>query len=334
MADRLSQDEVNALMAAFGSGDADMPESNRTPKDKVRDYDFRTPDRFSKEHLRTLKIIHSNFANGLTSTLSGLHQTPTTVALIGIDQVSYKEYKASVPEKTLIAEVVAEPLASSMLIEVNPSIVGMWVDCLCGGNPQIAATPSELTPVDLAVARRVLASCLPAYADSWSGMISINPEIRRVLVSDSLDEPMSPSEAMLVCSFEITTGSPVGMMTVCIPASSVEAVLPHLSPCKLIRGSVKQDKVSMARIRRSIERVSLPCSVVLGGTSISLSEARGLKVGDVIKTERLTDGHLEMRVGGLHLFNCRPGMRGKNVAVMVTGMQAPAEAPDAVEQAA
>ncbi len=330
-AEKLSQDEVNALLEAYGSGEVEPSGRKHASHGDVRLYDFMSPDRFSKEHLRTLNIIHTNFAAGVATTLSGLHQIPTNVTLMRIDQVSYKEYRASVPPKTLITEVSAEPLTGCMLLEVNPSIVGMWVDYLCGGNPQIAALPSELTPVDLTVARRVLTSCLPAYSDSWSGMISINPEIRRVSNSESIDEPLAPAEAVLVCSFEIDTGSPIGMMTVCIPAASVEAVLPHLSPSRLIRGSVKQDKAGGEKMRKLIEKVNLPCKVVLGETRISMSEARNLKVGDIIKTGRPATGQLKMQVGGVHLFNCRPGMRGKNVAAVVTSIKTPDQAQQAAQ---
>jgi flagellar motor switch protein FliM len=323
LAEILSQDEINALLAAYGSANSSTEADSfgggsGTPGREVRLYDFLSPDRFSKEHLRTLNTIHSNFAGGLSATLSGLYQLPTRVSLIGVDQVSYKEYRASVPTKTLIAEVSAEPLTGCMLLEVNPSVVGMWVDYLCGGNTQISALPSELTAIDLTVARRVLSSCLPIYSDSWSGMIAMNPEVRTVSNSESYDEPMVPSEPVLVCSLEINTGEPVGMMTVCIPAVGVEAVLPNLSSSKLIRGSSKQDRLGAERIRKLMDQVNLPCRVVLGNASIALSEARNLKVGDVIKTECPADGQLDMHVGHAHLFNCRPGMRGKNVAVVVT----------------
>lgn len=325
MSEILSQDEINALLAAYGSANdsSDAADPAVASGKEVRLYDFLSPDRFSKEHLRTLNAIHTDFAASLTNTLSGLYQLQTRVNLIGIDQVSYKEYRASVPTKTMVAEVSAEPLSPSMILEVNPSIVGMWVDYLCGGNTQIPAAPSELTAIDLAVAERVLESCLPSYADSWASMVKLNPDVQRVSNSESFDEPMAPSEAVLVCSFEINTGEPVGMMTVCIPAVGVESVLPNFASYRLVRGAAKQqDKSSADRIRKHIEHVDLPCRVTLGEASISLSEARNLKVGDIIKTTRPANGQLEMHVGKAHLFNCRPGMHGKNVAVVVTSATA------------
>lgn len=320
MSEILSQDEINALLAAYGSvnGDASTDSPGMIGKE-VRIYDFLSPDRFSKEDLRSLNGIHTDVAAGLTTTLSIMYQLPTCVNLIGVDQVTYKEYRASVPTKTLIAEISAEPLASCMIMEVNPSIVGMWVDYFCGGNPLIEAAPSELTPIDLAVAKRVLASCLQVYSDSWSGMITVNPEIGRVSSSESYDEPLAPSEPVLVCGFEISTGDLVGMMTVCIPAVGIESVLPNLLLSRQIRGSAKhQDKRSADRIRRSIEHVNIPCKVILGEASVALSDARNLKVGDVIKMERPAGAKLDMYVGNAHLFNCRPGVRGKNIAVVVT----------------
>jgi flagellar motor switch protein FliM len=327
LAEILSQDEINALLAAYGSANSSTesgsPSGGNTPGKEVRLYDFLSPDRFSKEHLRTLSSIHTNFAAGLASTLSGLYQLQTRVSLIGVDQVSYKEYRSSVPTKTMIAEISAEPLSGCMLLEINPSIVGMWVDYLCGGNTQLPASPSELTAIDLSIAKRVLGSILPAYSDAWTSMVSMSPEVSSVWNSESYDEPMVPSEAVLVCSFEISTAEPVGMLTICIPAVGVEAVLPNLASFKLIRGSSKQDRVGAERIRRLMDQVNLPCRVVLGNASVAMSDARNLKVGDIVKTERPIGGQLDLHVGNARLFNCRPGMHGKNMAVVVTSTSTP-----------
>ncbi len=254
-----------------------------------------------------------------------MYQLQTRVNLIGADQVSYKEYRASVPSKTLIAEITAEPLASSIILEVNPSVVGLWVDVLCGANPQSQCLPSDLTPIDLCVAKRVLETCLQTYADSWSGMVTIDPQITKVSNSESFDEPMSPSEAMLVCSFEIITGGPLGMMTLSIPANSVEHVLPNLSAARLTRSGGKQDVNGPTKIRKHLDQVSIPCKVMLGHTSISVPDARNLKIGDVIRTSRPANGQLEVMVGNNHLFSGRPGIRNKNLALVVTNVKTPAE---------
>lgn len=326
--DILSQDEISALLSAYLSANAHAPGAGARERE-VRLYDFSRPDRFSKEHLRTLHSIHSSFGMGLASTLSNLCQSHTTVELIGVDQISYKEYRASIPSKTLIAEVAMQPMTTSILFEVNPNIVGLWVDCLCGGDPQGASEPSGLTPIDLAVARKVLSSCLHVYADAWSSMVELQPQIRRAVDSDSYDDAFLPSETVLVCGFEVHTGGCVGMMTVCIPAAGVETILPQLAIARMTQASRRQDRAVVHDMKKALAPVVLPCRVVLGRANITLSDVMNLEVGDVIRTDRPAEEEIEFWAGDRHVFNCRPGMKGTKPSVVISGINEQSADPPA-----
>lgn len=320
MSELLSQDEINALLSAYELVNTPSDDTASAGRSKeVRLYDFARPDRFSKEHLKSLGILHSNFAASMSMMLTGMCQIPAKVQVIGVDQVTYKEYRASVPSKTLIAEVSAEPLHSDLIFEVNPSIVGLWTDCLCGADPQAAAPPSELTPVDLAIAKRVIMQCLPGYAESWKGLAPIRPEVRRVVDSESYEDTFLPLETVLVCTIEVHMGQSFGMMTICLPSVAVETVLPALSAGRTSRAAgVRHDKALTDKLRKGMENVPLQCRVVLGSTSISLSDAKALEVGDVIKINRRVDEDIQFWVGGKRMFNCRPGSRHNKLAVMIT----------------
>lgn len=65
MAEVLSQNEIDALLHALSSGSVDVEDiKEEQQQKKIRTYDFRRPNRFSKEQIRTLymRILHnSNF---------------------------------------------------------------------------------------------------------------------------------------------------------------------------------------------------------------------------------------------------------------------------------
>ena len=316
--DLVTQEELDALMSAYQSVNTSSSASYDKRQKEVRLYDFSRPDRFSKDQLRTINAIHADFASGLSSALTGLYQSQTHVNLIALEQVSYAEYRASIPSKTLIAEVSVESLNSDLIFEVNPNVVGVWVDCLCGGSPHIVAEPSELTPIDLAVAKKVLSNCLQVYSDIWSDMVNIEPELRRVVSSEHYDDILLPSDTVLVCSIEIHVAQSFGMMTLCIPASAVEAVLPILSAAQRGRGANRRvDKSIAENLKYRIEPVNLPCRVVLGKTLISFSDVMNLQVGDVIRTSKRADSDIELWISSRHMFNGRPGIKGKNLALMI-----------------
>ena len=59
MGEVLSQNEIDSLLQALSSGELDTEELNTAEEKATKNYDFRRPAKFSKEHLRTLEIISS-----------------------------------------------------------------------------------------------------------------------------------------------------------------------------------------------------------------------------------------------------------------------------------
>ena len=61
MGEVLSQNEIDNLLAALSSGELDAEEMHDTSDKQVKNYDFKRPTKFSKEHLRTLEIIYEHY---------------------------------------------------------------------------------------------------------------------------------------------------------------------------------------------------------------------------------------------------------------------------------
>ena len=72
MADVLSQSEIDALLSALSDGQVDVEEM-RTSKDhkKIRVYDFKRPNKFSKDQIHSLQNIYENYCRILTTYFSG-----------------------------------------------------------------------------------------------------------------------------------------------------------------------------------------------------------------------------------------------------------------------
>lgn len=328
----VSKAEVDALLTAYQAANATA--SGHQAEKEVRLYDFNRPGKCSKEHLRTLSVIHSNFAAAITTALPAFYHAPTKVNFLSVDQLIYKEYRESLPAKTMFAAVGGEPLSSDIFFEVNPGIVGAWVDYLCGGSAMATSEPSELTPTDLAIARTVLTGCLRDYADCWSDTIPLHPEIRKVVDSGSGGQLLLPSEPVVVCSFEMQVGNSKGSMTICIPSTSMELVLPALSMGWTQQSSRRESRAAIENLEKSLKQVNLLVRVVLGGASVSLAEVAGLEIGDIIKTNRRTTADAELWIGDRRMFNCRPGINGKMLAVLLSGPVEPVEEPVSQDVAA
>ncbi len=67
----LSQDEIDQLLSAISSGQSDVDEYKPVSDTrKIKIYDFKRPDKFSKEQIRTVQIMHETFSRLTTTSLS------------------------------------------------------------------------------------------------------------------------------------------------------------------------------------------------------------------------------------------------------------------------
>ncbi len=323
----LSQEEMNTLLSAYESANAPgRMRGGRKKERQVRLYDFAKPDRFSKENLRVLQTIHESFAAELSGELSGISAAATRVDLISIDQVTYKQYRAAIPPKTLVAEISVSSMGTNAYFAVNSSIVGVWVDYLCGGNPNLPATPSDLTPLDIAVAKKVVEQIVPLYAKAWPGAATTEITVERAAEAEYIDEAFAPSETVLVCNCEVQTGNSVGMMTICIPAAGIERVMPAVSAAESGTLAARRQETSPEETADALKPVQLGCRVVLGTATASLSDLASCEVGDVLRLNKRAGDEAEFWIGSKHVFNCRPGIHRGNVAVVISGL-ADAEVP-------
>ena len=142
MADIISQDEINALIESYNAtGGAE--EAGKPGDRQLRLYDFARPDKFCKEHLRGLNLIHAKHGASFAISLAAMFRADIQVNLLALDQLTYREYCASVPDSALFAEVGLEPLTSIAIFELDPSLVAACVDLLAGGSTVSAITSSR-----------------------------------------------------------------------------------------------------------------------------------------------------------------------------------------------
>src|SRR5579863_6104006 len=143
MSKTLSQYEIDALLNSIGSDDSipGAPASSGVASVADRNiklYDFRRPDKFSKEHIRAIQNIHETFARVTASSLSSYLRAATTVSLSSIEQVVYDEYVHQLSNPTLVNLVELQPLAGRIVVEMNMNIGLAMLDRMMGGAGQMS----------------------------------------------------------------------------------------------------------------------------------------------------------------------------------------------------
>ncbi len=159
---------------------------------------------------------------------------------------------------------------------------------------------------------------LRRYADAWASCVEFKPRIIATSIESATRQVMLPSEAVLVCGYEVTIGDNVSMMSICIPASAVEAVLPALTLGRALNASNQPSEKINQALRNAFDEVELECHAVFGGAMLSLGEISDLQVGDIIQLPAKSGASAEVWVANSPAFAGVLGRSGKNLAVRIS----------------
>ncbi len=321
MANILSQDEVDALLGGLPNdeADSDFGEPTRgSSASKVAAYDFRRPNRVSKEQLRFLQTIHDIFAREYASSLSGYLRSMVDIEIISVDQLTYGEYVLSLPGTTSLYIFGLPPLEGQGVIEVNPALILSMIDRLFGGTGAQSDYSRDLTNIEAAVMGKLIQRALGAIATAWEHIAEVKPQLDNTEKNPQMLQLLPNSETVILISCELRLGKTNGVISLCYPFLTMETILPSIAgrSAFLARGR-RTVPEGPGWISRRISDSSLMLSAELGRTEVTIGEFVKLRRGDVIRLPRRVDDPIDVLVGGLKKAYGRPGLHGAHRAVKV-----------------
>jgi flagellar motor switch protein FliM len=338
----LSQTEIEALLAgeALLGGDDDLaapledsapdpaeillgapvaaaPLPNQHRPAKL--YDFRRPDKFSKEHLRSLRILHESFARMLGSSLTSYLSAGVQVRLTMLEQGTYDEYIQSLPTPTVIYVVGLAPLPGQAVVELNLPVARVLIDRLLGGTGAPAARTAEMTEIELALLKTIGQFILSSLREAWSNVVPLRPTMQEPVLSPELAQFATMAEATVMLVLEVSVFKTTGTISMCIPYQVLQPVLDSLTSQVWFGGATTRtaDNDSRGQMGDRISQVSLPVTVELGETELTVQALLELQEGHLLKLNTNANGPLPIRVDDRVKFVGQAGLSGKNLAVQI-----------------
>lgn len=319
MTDILTAEEIESLIASLtieGEKQGDTA-GHRLPK--VRVYDFKRPDKFSKEQIRTLKLVHENMARLMTTALSAHLRCTVQVTLLAIEQMAYEHFSENVSDPAVLGVVRLKPLKGNAMIEVSPEIALPMIDHLLGGSGKAPGVRRALTVIEETVMRRVLLTFLGVMVESWRNIVALEPELDSIESNSLFAKMVAPNEIVVQVSFRVVLGDCKGEINVCLPYLVLEPVLSRLSARYWFAGEVSQENRDLEQdLRRSLSGVLLPIRVELGKARISVSELTELGAGDVILLQSCIGDEVAVFVGDKVKLYGHPGRLRRKLAVRIS----------------
>jgi len=326
VADVLDQSEVDALLAAVETGGVEsasesLPQRAQHVAHKdIKAYDFKRPERVSKEQMRALEGIHETFSRNFGASLSGYLRTIVEVRVATTEQLTYSEFIHSLPNPTNFNLLAAEPLEGQMCLEVSPLIIYPIIDRLLGGsNSELFIPQRPLTLIEQRLVGRITDRALSTLTESWSELVRVKFSISEVESNPQLVQIVAPNEVVVVIGFEIKMGGRAGTMSLCIPFNVIEPVMGKL----LSQGWLAYQRRQAPEDRREDIAMGIGATQVdvigyLAETTITVEDLLTLQPGDILQTTKAPDQEIILQVEGENKFAAKIGRHHDNLAAKST----------------
>lgn len=317
----LSQAEIDDLLSALSTGVVSAEEIRSEQKQKkIKIYDFKRPDKFSKDQIRTLYMLHENFARLLNTYLSAHLRTLIHINVASVDQLTYEEFIRSLPNPSVINVFQMRPLKGNAILEINPNIVFSIIDRLFGGPGLPPAKPRPLTDIEEAITRRVINKALESLQEAWKQVVAIEPRADVIETNPQFTQIVPPNDMVVIITLQTKIGQAEGLINICIPYLVLEPIMSKLTTTFWVASSIakQSSQENVTALQRKLERAPIPVIVEMGRVTVTVQELLELAVGDVMQLETKVEDELNIIIGSKEKFKCKPGLAGHKLAIQIT----------------
>jgi flagellar motor switch protein FliM len=312
--DILSQDEVDALLKGV-SGDT---EAAAAPQDAggVRPYNLATQERIVRGRMPTLEIINERFARLLRIGLFNFMRRSPEISVGPVRVIKYSEFVRNLVVPTNLNIVQVKPLRGNALFVLEPSLVFLVVDNLFGGDGRFHTRVEgrDFTQTEQRIIRRMLQVIFDDYEKSWAAVYPLTFEFVRSEMHTQFANIATPTEVVVVTSFNIDFGGTNGTFHVCIPYATLEPIR------DLVYSSMQGDRMEPDRrwlrlLSQQVQDAEVELVADLAATTVTVEQLLQMKVGDVVSLD--IPATVTAQVDAVPVFECRYGTLNGQYAIRV-----------------
>ncbi|MBD3619620.1 MAG: flagellar motor switch protein FliM [Chromatiales bacterium] len=282
--DILSQDEIDALLHGVEDGDVSTKED--LPPGEARQYDFTSQERIVRGRMPTLEMINERFARHFRISLFNMLRRSAEIAVVGIRMVKFSEYVHSLYVPTSLNLVRIRPLRGTSLFVIDPKLVFVLVDNFFGGEGRYYTKIEgrEFTPTETRVIQMMLNAVFTDLKEAWAPVMKLDFEFQNAEVNPQFANIVSPTEVVVVSTFDVELDGGGGQLHVTMPYSMIEPIREHLD-MGLQSDRSDIDQRWIRALQEEIKSAPVELSATLTETELSVGDVMALKAGDIIPVE-------------------------------------------------
>lgn len=318
MAEILSQSQIDELLNNLNSGDIDLKEINVQEK-KIKEYDFRSPKKITKEKIKLLNGIYENYCRFLSSHLTSKLRLSCDITVEQVEESIFHEYYNALNDYSLMGMInVKYPDTTlsdnQIFMEISMPLSFVIIDRLLGGSGQEYDNIRDYTDIELTILTNLFKQIIPQMGTSWESTSDIKTEFSKIETNPRFIQSISYTDTVVILVLNVTINHCAGKITICIPSSILDEIFKKVS----VKTNKKKDQNyenQKESIMQSIKSSKLTVTGVLGKSQASLGDVLNIQVGDVILLDKGINKSVDIEVDGEKWFEGKWGTK-KNKGVI------------------
>lgn len=326
MADTLTQEQIDALLNQALSGEV-IETAAESDKDQVKEYDFRSPKKFTKEKIRSLETIFESYARLLSSYLTGLLRLYCKVSLISIEEQRYFEYNNALPDYVIMGLVDFGINSQNVeefttILQLSNSLTFTMIDRLLGGRGVGTELDRDFTELETSVMKKVTLDMAKMMEEPWSNYLPLHPTLVGLETNSRVISSVGYDDTMIIIALEVTVNDEnKSIISVCMPAINLDEIMVNYvtKNQKTVRknSDPKREAERRESIMNALNQSSLTITAVLSETQLQMSDVLHLQVDDIIPLDKNIGSNVVLRIGGKDWFDGKPGIYNNKKAVKI-----------------
>ena len=315
--DLLSQDEIDALLHGVDTGDVETGGDEVVDPAEARRYDFASQDRIVRGRLPTLEMINERFARYFRTSLFNMLRRGADISVSGVQMLKFSEFVHSLFVPTSLNITRVSPLRGKSLCVLDPKLVFSVVDSFFGGSGRFHTKIEgrDFTPTELRVVQMLLDIAFGDLKQAWQPVLDIDFSYVNSEVNPQFANIVSPSEVVVVTTFNVDLESGGGDFYICMPYSMLEPIRDLLDAGVQSDRGERDERWELA-MREEVMGASVEISSLFGEATLPLRILASLQVGDVIPLD--VPDVVEVCAEELPIFRGQVGVHNNSYAVKIT----------------
>lgn len=326
MAEVLSQKQIDELLGNLNSGEIDIKEIEEKSTKKIKDYDFRSPKKFTREQLKFIDNIFDNFTRFFELQLGSMLRVGCQMSIVQTEEEEYRDFNNALNDSVLAGVMSIDSNTVKLnfkqfIIEIARPLSFSIIDRLLGGDGSCYNIERDYTDIELSLMRHLFAQICGQLNNAWSNYGDFSHQLDLIETNSRLIQFIPPDETTVILVIETKIENLVGNINICLPARILEGLFKIFDmkyPKERNKQDFEHDELRKETIMKTLKNAPLNVTGVLGESDITLEELLNIQVGDVLLLDsKVKDNSVIIKIQDSPWFTGTMGINKKNYAVKI-----------------